>query len=143
MKKTKSKKSRDTVPLNHRIHIHYTVYRQVHPVFNSPLPSPPTLTITFLAIQGFLQPKAETWRIFFMILSNIFCPVPENRDKDHLYNLNPAGTKGKFWFTHEPKQCSESGSVSQRYIRIRIRILPSSNKNSKKTLNFYCFVTSS
>ncbi len=70
-----------------------------------------------------------------------FCPVPETETRILILNL--AGTKGKFWFTHEPKQCSESGSVSQRYIRIRIRILPSSNKNSKNTLNFYCFVTSS
>ncbi len=27
-------------------------------------------------------------------------------------------------------------------VRIRLRILPSSNKNSKKNLDFYCFVTS-
>jgi hypothetical protein len=36
----------------------------------------------------------------------------------------------------------ESGAVSQRYLLIRIRILLSSSKNSKKNLDSYCFVTS-
>jgi hypothetical protein len=41
----------------------------------------------------------------------------------------------------------ESGSISQRYgsgfrIRLRIRILLSLSENSKKNLDFYCFVTS-
>jgi hypothetical protein len=53
--------------------------------------------------------------------------------------------------THTGKQCSGSGSVSfeassigiyYSEVRITNRILPSSSKNSKKNLYFYCFVTS-
>ncbi len=37
---------------------------------------------------------------------------------------------------------SGSESTSQRYLWIRLRILLSLSKNSKKNLDFYCFVTS-
>ncbi len=35
-----------------------------------------------------------------------------------------------------------SGSISQRYLCFRIRILLSSSKNTKENLDSYCFVTS-
>jgi hypothetical protein len=47
-------------------------------------------------------------------------------------------------------EVSEFGSVGSvgfwasriRKSRVRIRVIPSSSKNSKKNLDFYCFVTS-
>jgi hypothetical protein len=67
---------------------------------------------------------------------------------DVLHVMEP---RNRFQGTNSDSQCSVFGppgsgsgyiSQSEVWIRLGIRILLSLSKNSKKTLDFYCFVTS-
>ncbi len=90
-------------------------------------PSPSTITNSFLSLLTLLIQK----RFLRPHSNRIFCPLPTMKNRFAPLTTYTSYPIFQWWG-------SASGSVSHN----SIRILPLSSKNSKKTVDFCCFVTS-